>query len=126
MAAELLDNQTYSGVGTDLEEIITRLSQGRKESGAGSKGISAIDSSLLKFNSFLLEEDLHKHFLEKIKQVQVGTSKRVIKQFHKNAVLVDVGCQTGFNDDVIIKDLTFRNKQLRSDLDEATEGLVQE
>ena len=127
---DLLDTQTYSGVRTDLEEIMTLLGRGRAGTATGSEaapgGISAVDSSLLSFNSFLLQEDLEHHVLEKIKAVQVGTSKRVISMFHKNVVLADACVQTGFNDDLLIKDLTFRNNQLRSDLDEANQHVAQE
>lgn len=47
----------------------------------------------------------------------MGTSKKVIKQFHKNAELIDVECQTGFKDDQFIKELEGNIVILKKDIE---------
>ena len=51
----------------------------------------------------------------------MGTSKKVIKQFHKNSELKEVGSQTGFKDDVFIKELEGTCVLLRKDIEDLRE-----
>ena len=79
------------------------------------------DINILDNNSFTFQKELEKHFLLKAKEVQLGTSKKVIKQFHKNSELFEIGCQTGFKDDAIIKELEGTCVLLRKDIEDLRE-----
>lgn len=124
----LLESSSYSGVGEDLRDIIRRLADGTKSPGAtaGGPGISAIDSSLLSSTSADFQDGLRTYFMDKVKQVQVGTSKRVIKQFHKNLQFADASCQTAFNDATTVRELGDHNNKLRREAAVSERLLAQE
>lgn len=61
---------------------------------------------------------MHQFLKDKAKDVQMTTSKRVIKQFLKNTQFADANVQTGFNDDLLIRELTAKVAELTEDVEE--------
>ena len=65
------------------------------------------------------EQDMSKFLLEKSKEVQIDTSKKVLKQFYRYYETSDQHCQTSFNDGETIKLLERKIRDLQIYLDEA-------
>ena len=61
---------------------------------------------------------MHQFLKDKAKDVQMNTSKRVIKQFLKNIQFADANVQTGFNDDQLIRELTAKVAELTEDIED--------
>ena len=84
----LLEKSTHSGVTNDLQAVLNLLKVKKNIEDEGDIGRpSAIDRETLGMSSFQFLKNLEDHMIEKAKVVQIGTSKRVIKQFHKNLQL---------------------------------------
>ena len=67
-----------------MQEIIKQINLSAEHMNInGPNGVSIFDKSLLQIEPKFFEEKMLDYFLEKAHEVQIGTSKRVIKKFHK-------------------------------------------
>ena len=114
---KLLKDNTYSGVLNDLEAVITQSRQGLGDGmGKNTSGVSAFDKNLLNINPSFFEEDLQRHLLHKAKEVQLDTSKRVLKKFYRHFISDEKETQTEDKEDEYRQQLEEANDELRQRL----------
>jgi hypothetical protein len=118
----LLNDNTYSGVLNDLEAVVVQARQGLGDgSGKNTTGVSGFDKNLLNINPQFFEEDLQRHLLRKAKEVQLDTSKRVLRKFYRHFVADEKETQTDGKEDEYRQELEESNAELRQRLQKLTE-----
>lgn len=89
-------------------------------------GLSFDPNLIIKLSTAFYHTELFKFVKNKAREVQLGTSKKVIKQFHKNVTFETSYTQTVSSHDAVIHELEDIMKELRDKLNRVTKDYANE